>query len=58
MDYSCDLVCIMCYCKNPSLICDGCYCDICDHRECITKTDGYILCGMCAYDKQKSVQDK
>jgi len=58
MDTLCDAVCIICDCENPSLQCDGCGCGICDRPECTTKTDGYELCGMCAYEKKKSVQDK
>ena len=58
MDFSYDLVCIICDCENPPLICDACNCGICDHPNCLTKTDGYELCGMCAYEKKKSVQDK
>ena len=58
MSSSDDVFCIMCYCENPTLICDGCSYCICDRPECTTKTDGYELCGMCAYDKKKSVQDK
>lgn len=58
MSSSDDVFCIMCYCENPILICDGCSYCICDRPECTTKTDGYELCGMCAYEKKKSVQDK
>ena len=58
MSSSDDVFCIMCYCENPILICDGCSYCICDRSECTTKTDGYELCGMCAYEKKKSVQDK
>lgn len=53
-----DIVCIICDCENPPLQCNGCGCGICDRPECTTKTDGYELCGMCAYEKKKSVQDK
>jgi len=48
----------MCDHVNPSLICDGCGCGICDNDECVTKTSCYELCGMCAYEKKKSTQDK
>lgn len=58
MNPSYDVFCIMCDCENPKLACDGCNCYICDRPECVTKTDGYELCGMCAYEKKKSVQDK
>ena len=53
-----DIVCVICDEDNPSLQCCGCGCGTCDRSECTTKTDGYILCGMCAYLKQKSTQDK
>ena len=51
-------LCIMCDCENPEIKCDACMCYVCNNDNCLTKTDGYSLCKMCAYEKKKSVQDK
>lgn len=51
-------ICIICDDVNPQVVCDGCGCLVCDKPGCLKRTDGYQLCGMCAYEKQKSVQDK
>lgn len=50
--------CIICDCKNTIKYCDACNCPVCNSTYCLIYSDGYELCGMCAYEKMKSVQDK